>query len=64
MVQFFVGKDVLVCDDYGIKSQKQFVNTLYDNIKTRGTMDTIITDGGKFEPSKKVSDLLRGLFIK
>ena len=50
MVQFFVGKDILVCDDYGIKSQKQFINTLYDNIKTRGNMDTIITDGGKFEP--------------
>ena len=32
MAQFFVGRDTLVCDAYGIKSQKQFVNTLYDNI--------------------------------
>ena len=36
----------------------------YDNIKTRGAMNTIITDGGKYETSKKVADLLRSLFIK
>ena len=28
MAQFFVGKDTLVCDAYGIKSQTQFINTL------------------------------------
>ena len=64
MAQFFVGKDTLVCDPYGIKSQKQFINTLYDNIKTRGAMDTIITDGAEYEISKKVADLLISLFIK
>ena len=56
MAQFFVGKDTLMCDAYGIKSQKHFIN--------RGAMDTIITDGEKYEISKKVSDLLRSLFIK
>ena len=45
-LNFFVGKDTLVCDAYGIKSQKQFINTLYDNIKSRGAMNTIITYGG------------------
>ena len=35
MAQFFVGKDTLVCHAYGIKSQKQFINTLYDNVKSR-----------------------------
>ena len=64
MAQFFVGKDTLVCDAYGIKSQKQFINTLYDNIKTKGAMDAIITNGGKYEISKKVADLLRSLFMK
>ena len=54
----------MVCDAYGIKSQKQFINTLYDNIKSRGAMNTIITDGGKYEISKKVADLPRSLFIK
>ena len=29
MAQFFVGKDSLVSDAYGLKSQKQFINTLY-----------------------------------
>ena len=51
MAQFIDGKDALVCD-------------AYDNIKTRGAMNTIITDGGKYEISKKVADLLRSLFIK
>ena len=46
MAQFFVGKDTLVCDAYLIKSQKQFINSLYDGIKSRGAMNTIITDGG------------------
>ena len=64
MAQFFVGKATLGCDANMIKSQKQLIYTLYDNIKTRGAMDTIITDGGKNEISKKVSDLLRSLFIK
>ena len=27
-------------------------------------MNTVITDGGKYEISKKVADLLRSLFIK
>ena len=51
MAQFF---DTLVCDAYGIKNQKQFIDTLYDNIKRRGAMDTIITDGGKYEFQRKL----------
>ena len=64
MAQFFVGKDTCVCDAYGIKSQKQFINTLYDNIMSRGAMTTLINNGGKYEISRKVADLLRSLFIK
>ena len=64
MAQFFIGRDTLVCDAYGIKTQKQFINTLYDNIRFRGAMTTLITDGGQYEISKKVADLLRSLFIK
>ena len=52
------------CYAYGIKTQKQFINTLYDNIRFRGAMTTLITDGGRYEISKKVADLLRSLFIK
>ena len=64
MIQFFCGRDTLVCDAYGIKSTKQFINTLSDNIRKRGAMDTLISDGGKYEISKQVTDLLRSLFIQ
>ena len=64
MAQFFSGRDTLVCDAYGIKSTKQFINTLSDNIRKRGAMDTLISDGGKYEISKRVTDLLRSLFIQ
>ena len=64
MAQFFCGRDTLVCDAYGIKSTKQFINTLSDNIRKRGAMDTLISDGGKYEISKQVTDLLCSLFIQ
>ena len=64
MAQFFCGRDTLVCDAYGIKSTTQFINTLSDNIRKRGAMDTLISDGGKYEISKRVTDLLRSLFIQ
>ena len=64
MAQFFCGRDTLVCDAYGIKSTKQFINTLSDNIRKQGAMDTLISDGDKYEISKRVTDLLRSLFIQ
>ena len=64
IAQFFCGRDTLVCDAYGIKSTKQFINTLFDNIRKQGAMDTLISDGGKYEISKRVTDLLRSLFIQ
>ena len=64
MAQLFCGRDTLVCDAYGIKSTKQFINTLADNISNRGAMHTLISDGVSYEISKKVTDLiLRSLFI-
>ena len=64
MAQFFCGRDTLVCDAYGITSTKQFINTLSDNIRKRGAMDTLISDGGKYEISKRVTGLIRSLFIQ
>ena len=52
MAQFFCGRDTLVCDAYGIRSTKQFINTLSDNIRKRGAMDTLISDVGKYEISQ------------
>ena len=60
---FICGHDTLVCDAYAIKSTKQFINTLAENIRKRGAMDMLISDGGKYEVSKKVTDLLSSLFI-
>ena len=40
----FVGRDTLVADAYPMKSGKQFVNTLEDNIWRRGAMDKLLSD--------------------
>ena len=64
MAQFFCGHDTFVCDAYGIKSKIQFINTLSDNIRKQGAMDTLTIDGGKYEISKGVTDLLHSLFIQ
>ena len=64
MAQFFCGYDTFVCDVYGIKSTIQFINTLSDNIRKWGAMDTHISDGGKYEISKGVTDLLHSLSIQ
>ena len=59
MAQIFVGKRTLVTDVYPLKSQKQFVNTLEDNIRFRGAMTKLISDYGKVEISNKVKDIHR-----
>ena len=59
MAQIFVGKRTLVTDVYPLKSQKQFVNTLEDNIRFRGTVTKLISDYAKVEISNKVKDILR-----
>ena len=64
MAQFFGGHDTLVCDAYDIKSTKQFINTLSDNIRKWGAMDTLTSDGGKYEIPKGVTDFLHSLFIQ
>ena len=61
--QFFVGRDTLVSDVYGMKSEKQFVNTLEDNIRRRGAMSKLISDRAQSEISNKAKDFLRALFI-
>ena len=59
MAQIFVGKRTLVTDVYPLKSQKQFVNTLEDNIRFRGAMTKLISDYAKVEISNKVKDILK-----
>ena len=64
MAQFFCGHDTLVCDAYGIKSTKQFINTLSDNIRKWGAMDTLISNGGNYDIFKGVTDFLHFLVIQ
>ena len=61
--QVFVGRDTLVADAYPMKSGKQFVNTLEDNIRRRGAMDKLLSDSAKTEISNKVMDFLRAHHI-
>ena len=61
--QVFVGRDSLVADVYPMKSGKQFVNTLEDNIRRRGAMDKLLSDSANTEISKKVMDILRAYHI-
>ena len=61
--QVFVGRDTLVADAYPMKSGKQFVNTLEDNIRRRGAMDKLLNDSAKTEISNKVMDTLMAYHI-
>ena len=61
--QLFVGKEPLVSDIYPMRSGKQFINTLEDNIRRRGAMDKLISDSAKNEISHKVQDILRAYNI-
>ena len=58
MAQSFVGKRTCVTDIYPLKSQKQLVNTLEDNIRFRGAMTKLISDYAKVEILNKVKDIL------
>ena len=59
----FTGTDTQVTDVYGIKTDKQFINTLEDNIRQRGAPNKLISDRAQVEISKKVLDILRTLCI-
>jgi hypothetical protein len=58
VAQIFVGRDTLVCDVYGLRSESQFVNSLLENIRRRGAMDKLISDRAAVEISAKVLDVL------
>ena len=61
--QIFVGRESLVVDIYGMKTDKQFVNTFLEVIRKRGAMDTLISDSAASETSARVIDILRHLMI-
>ena len=61
--QLFAGLFSTVSDIHGMKSEKQFVNTLQDNIRRRGAMTQLISDRAQDEISNKVQDILRNYMI-
>jgi len=46
--QIFVGRSSLLTDCYGFCSVSEFPNTLLDNIRERGAMDTLISDHANY----------------
>ena len=46
-----------------MKTDKQFVNTLEDNIRRRGAPTKLISDSARVEISTKVKDILRAMCI-
>jgi hypothetical protein len=53
--QLFVGTKTHTADVYPIKSDKQFVNTLLDNITQRGAPTKLISDRAQVEISERVN---------
>jgi hypothetical protein len=51
------GKDTHVTNVYGIKSDKQFVNTLEDNIFQQGAPHKLISDSAQLNVSNKFRDI-------
>ena len=45
-------------------TEKQFPNTLEDNIRTRGAMEKLISDSAQVEKSVRVKDILRSFTIQ
>ena len=62
--QFFVGTESMVCDAYPMKTDKQFVHALQDNIRGTGAMSKLISDRAQVETSNKVQDILRNYIIQ
>jgi hypothetical protein len=61
--QLFVGTKTHTADVYPIKSDKQFVNTLLDNITQCGAPTKLISDRAQVEISERVKQVLRPLHI-
>lgn len=63
MAQVYVGRKSMVIDIHGMNSEKEFVNTLEDQIRKRGAMNKLLSDSAAVEISKRVNDILRALLI-
>lgn len=60
---FLVGTESLVTDVEQMKTKKQFVNTLEENIHQHGAPNKLISDHTQVEIGNKVKDILHALYI-
>jgi hypothetical protein len=61
--QVYVGTKLTVTDVYGMKNEKQLVNTLEDNICERRAMKQLLSDSAQSKISKRILDILHTLCI-
>ena len=61
--QICVGRDTLVTNAYGTKTDEPFVNTLENNIRKRGAMDKSISDRAQVVIGKRSHDIMRAYCI-
>jgi hypothetical protein len=63
MCQVFVGCHTDVTDVYPLQTEKQFVNTLEDNIRDRGAPSKLLSDRAQVEISGRALELLQVLSV-
>ena len=63
IAQVFVGVESLVTDVYAMKTDRQFINTLEDQIRQRGAPSKLISDRAQVEVSNQVKEILRAYCI-
>jgi hypothetical protein len=61
--KFFVGRESHLADVYRLKTDKEFVNTLDDNIREQGAMSKLISTCEKAEISELLKQILLALVI-
>jgi hypothetical protein len=63
MGQFFCGTTCLICDICGMKIEKQFPDTLEDNIRAQGATRCLLSDHAAVKTSASIKEILRSLYI-
>ena len=61
--QLFFGTKTYVTEVYGMKTDRQFINTLEDTIRSYGAMDKLVSNRAQVEISNRVQDILRAYGI-
>ena len=59
----FVGVESLVTDVYAIKTDRQFINTLEDQIRSQGALTKLVSNHAQVEISNQVKEILHAYCI-